>query len=163
MSLQFKPETDAGKVLHNWWSELEENKGDRAALRRCGESVAVVFVPAYHDLYEELKRCGQTNESRLPAVAGLLAHVKSLLPGRILAEQMANPKGPGSTAPTVSELRFRRLLQCQTPEELFPALRRVVSLLNEQVNIYSLADSVYWWGDAMRRRWAYAYYGALKH
>jgi len=35
---------------------------------------------------------------------------------------------------------------------------RVIRLLRGEVNIYSLAESTYFWGDDVRKRWAYEYY-----
>jgi len=61
----------------------------------------------------------------------------------------------------VSDLRFRRLLKCRTPDELYPALRRVVGLLknhNLRADVMSLAQSVFYWGENMRKEWAYEYY-----
>jgi CRISPR system Cascade subunit CasB len=162
MPLQFRPDSEAGSVLHSWWVRLEDNKGDRAALRRCQEPLEALFVPAYHQLYHALRPYDGSSDLRLPAIAALLAHVKHILPGPDFATQMAAPKLTGGEAPRLSELRFRRVLQCQTINELFPALRRVIALLDDSVNIYSLADNLYWWGDRVRRDWAYAYYGALR-
>jgi CRISPR system Cascade subunit CasB len=158
----FRHDTEPGKVLYTWWAELEDNKGDRADLRRCREPVEAVFVPAYHDLYRDLRPHGHADNTKLPAVAALAAHVRQVRGDKPFAHQMAAPKVEGSTAPQLSELRFRRLLQCETLDELFPALRRVVHLLGGNVNLYSMANSVYYWGDRERRQWAYAYYGDLK-
>jgi CRISPR system Cascade subunit CasB len=157
----FKPDTEINNVLREWWKSLENNKGDRAALRRCHQTAQVLFVPAYHELCVKLRQHGRLKAEQLPAVAGLLAHVKKDI-DKELPKQMATPKTAGGE-PVLSELRFRRLLQCQSQEELFPALRRVVRLLDGNVNLYSLAESVYWWGHAdwgerVRQHWAYAYY-----
>jgi len=162
MSLQFRPDTEAGKVLRTWWEGLEDNKGGRAELRRCYKTSEVLFVPAYHELFIKLRQHGSLSRECLPAVAGLLAHVKTFAAGKNLAQQMVSPKAGGSQ-PSLSEIRFRRLLQCQSQEELFPELRRALYLLDGAVNIYSLAKSVYYWKDEKTRQdWAYAYYGALQ-
>ena len=161
MPLQFRSDNETGRVLYTWWTSLEDNKGDRAALRRCRLPLEALFIPAYHHLHRDLTRHDSINDRRLPAVAALLAHVKEERIENEFAVQMAAPRSGGDT-PRLSELRFRRLLQCQTLDDLFPALRRVVHLLDGHVDIYSLADSVYWWGENMRRRLAYAYYGALR-
>jgi CRISPR system Cascade subunit CasB len=158
----FRHDTEPGKMLHAWWAGLEKNKGDRAHLRRCQEPIEALFVPAYHDLYRDLRPHGHANNFKLPAVAALAAHVRQVRGDKPFAHQMAAPKAEGNTAPQLSELRFRRLLQCETLDELFPALRRVVHLLDGNVNLYSLANSVYYWGDRERRQWAYAYYSDLK-
>ena len=160
MHLHFKSNTEAGKILLSWWEKLEDNKGGWAALRRCGTTLDVVFIPAYQQLCKQLMPCEGLHVERLPAVAGLLAHVRTNTGGD-LAKQIAAPKTAGGN-PVLSELRFRRLLQYQTQDELFPALRRVIHLLGKSADIYSLAESVYWWNDHTRKAWAYTYYGTLK-
>lgn len=170
----FKVDSEPGKALRDWWVGLENNKGDRAALRRSGTITEVIFIPAFHDLCVALQRCGDfgPKPERLPAVAGLLAQVKSdpkTARGGdrpSLPVQMASDRKSGA-GPHVSDLRFRRLLQCRTVEELFPSLRRVIRLLDNRVDIYSLAESVYFWdayfwGDRIRKEWAYDYYGILR-
>jgi CRISPR system Cascade subunit CasB len=161
MPLQFNKEP-VRQVLHDWWVGLEDSKGDRASLRRCREPLEALFIPAYHRLYLELcNKLDKTNmpdRNRLPAVAALLSQVRSSVTERSFAGQMATPRQGGSE-PRLSELRFRRLLQYQTREDLFPALRRVVRLLDGNVNLYSLANDLYWWGDRIKRNWAYEYYG----
>lgn len=161
MSLQFD-KAPAREVLHEWWTGLENDKGDRAALRRCREPLEALFIPAYHRLYLELcnklDKTDRPDRNKLPEVAALLAHVRSPVIEKSFAAQMATPRQGGSE-PRLSELRFRRLLQYPTREELFPALRRVVRLLDGNVNPYSLANDLYWWGDRVKREWAYQYYG----
>lgn len=162
MPLQFRLGNDAGNVLYEWWADLENNKGDRAELRRCQEPMKALFVPEYYKLQHKLQPYNGVNSQRLPAIAALSANIRELSTNSDLAAQMAAPRVSGGTTPRLSELRFRRLLQCQTVDDLFTALRRVVYLLDRNVNLYDLADSVYWWGENVRRRWAYSYYGALK-
>jgi CRISPR system Cascade subunit CasB len=68
-----------------------------------------------------------------------------------IAKQMAgNP-------PVVSELRFRRLIQ-RDRNDLYPAMIRAIRMLGKQVNIYDLAASTYYWGDQVKRRWAFDYF-----
>ncbi|MBF0180641.1 MAG: type I-E CRISPR-associated protein Cse2/CasB [Magnetococcales bacterium] len=141
-----------------WWRGLERDKGGRAALRRCHTLAEVVLVPAYHELYQDLKQLPEVwwNRERLPAVAALVAMVGEFsheIPP--LPEQMARMIGDRKL---VSELRFRRLLQCQEPEDLFQSLRRVVRLLDRRVNIPELAAGIHGWGDSIRKEWAYTYY-----
>jgi CRISPR system Cascade subunit CasB len=163
MSLPFRHDSESGKVLRSWWDELQDkNKGSRAELRRCQTPAKVSFVRAYHTLFYDLQEYGYTPGSKLSAIAALAAHVKDVRGDKPFAQQMAAPKVDGGTAPQLSELRFRRLLQYESIDELFPPLRRAVHLLGGNINLYSLANSVYRWGDRERRQWAYAYYGDLK-
>jgi len=156
--LNFSPEGAGSAELQRWWQSLEEARGDRAKLRRCRELVSVVFIPSYYRLRSVLLPLGRVDDEALAAVAGILAHVKNHVPGRAFAEQMAQPKGRGASA-RVSGLRFRRLLQFQNHNELYPALIRAVRLLDGAVNLHSLASSTYWWNDSVRKQWAYDYYG----
>lgn len=159
--LEFKPDNPAGQQLMLWHRALADNRGDRAALRRCGTLVEVAFVPAFHQLIRALRASidAPVNPDRLLAVAGLAALIKQPI-SPLMPSQMAKPHAGGSNPP-VSELRFRRLLQCQTQEELFTTLRRVLHLLDDQANLCDLANSVYGWNERTRKRWAYDYYGAL--
>jgi len=159
MSLSFSADSPHAKTLLEWFEDLRDNRGDRAALRRCHQPLEVLFVPAYHHLYQKLRQHGDLQPGRLPVVAGLLAHVKQHQGRHNLAQQMAIPE-QGASKPPVSELRFRRLLQTGSDDELFADLRRMLELLEGTANIFSLANDVYFWGDKVRRSWAYDYFGA---
>ncbi len=160
MSVNFKADAPLGLVLTEFWQGLEEDKGARAQLRRCKTPEEVVMVPAFHRLCRRVRPLmkGEREgwEMRMAAIAGLLAHVRKLDPRKTLAEQMAEKK-PGTDSPTVSELRFRRLLQ-RDRRELYGTLIRMFGLLNKKANLFDLARSVYYWDDKERKRWAFAYF-----
>lgn len=160
--LEFSPDNAAGQQLAQWHRALADNRGDRAALRRCGSLVEVAFVPAFHQLSRALRAVADApvNPDRLLAVAGLVAIVKQPI-SNPLPRQMAMPTSGDS--PPVSELRFRRLLQCQNQQDLFHSLRRILHLLDDQANLCDLANKVYGWSERTRKQWAYDYYGALPH
>ena len=99
----------------------------------------------------------RSHEDRLARIVGLLAHVRVNRPGMPIAVQMATGRGGD---PAVSQMRFRRLLQ-RSQEEFYPAMIRVIRLLRGEANIHSLAEATYFWGDDMRKRWAYDYYGSV--
>lgn len=180
-NLVFKLTREWGRILLSWRVGLEENRGDRAALRRCASATDVVFVPAYHALFREMEASGkealQKNATtrqwadlerrlleRLPVLAGLAAQAdladaaeRQEHPIGNLPTEMATERSTGG-GPQVSGLRFRRLLKCQTPEELYPALRRIVRMLEKRTNIVNLTADILWWGEETRKRWAYDYY-----
>lgn len=160
MSVNFKHDAPLGQILTEFWQGLEEDKGSRAQLRRCKTPDEVVMVSAFHRLCRRVRPLMKDEregwEMRIAAIAGLLAHVRKLDSRKALAEKMAE-KRPGSDSPTVSELRFRRLLQRERGE-LFGALIRVLGLLDKTANPFDLAQSVYYWGDKERKRWAFAYF-----
>lgn len=153
-----KSNTKFAVALRQWWQELDDVRGDRAALRRCASLTEVMFVPAYHRLHAVLAPHGRSDRLGVAAIAGLASLVRQNRQDASLAQQMAKPKTGGSTA-RVSELRFRRLLKHQSREELYPALARVVRSLDGDVNLLDLAESIYWWNDRTRQRWAFDYYG----
>lgn len=159
--LEFKLDNPAGKELVRWHYGLSSNRGDRAALGRCGTLAEVAFVPAFHQLIFKLRAAvdAPVNPDRLLAVAGLVAIIKQPIL-HSMPIQMATSSA-GRNNPPVSELRFRRILQCQTQEDLFIPLRRILHLLDNQANLYDLANSVYSWNERTRKQWAYDYYGAL--
>ncbi len=154
--LKFEHDSPETQALSRWWLALNENRGDRAELRRCSTLAEVAFTPAYHRLRLDLMKFGAVNADALAVVAGLAARMKSNVVGNTLAEQMATGKSDGSAR--LSGLRFRRLLKIKEREDLFTAMGRVIALLGGAVNLQSLADSVYYWNDRTRKQWAFEYY-----
>jgi len=156
MSINFKSDAPLGEILKEFWLSLEEDKGSRAQLRRCKTPEEVVMVSAFHRLCRRVRPLMKNEhdgwEMRMAAIAGLLAHVRKLESHKTLAEQMA-----AGDSPAVSELRFRRLLQ-RNRKDLFGALIRVLGLLDKTANPFDLAQSVYYWNDKERKRWAFAYF-----
>ncbi len=59
--------------------------------------------------------------------------------------------------PAFSELRFRRLLDSPSIDEVFIGLRRALPLVAYQANVLELANDVLFWGDGVKKRWAYTY------
>lgn len=144
------------QALFSWWKELENNKGDRAELRRCRSATDVVFTQAFFRFLREINSKERKNIDQLALIAGVLAHVKTNDSSKRIAEQMATPKS-GSNA-RVSGLRFRRLLKIDNRDELYPALVRLIHLLDGTANIFSLAESAFYWSEKTRKDWAYDYY-----
>ena len=59
--------------------------------------------------------------------------------------------------PAVSPLRFMRLLESPDIDALFSGLRRALPLIQHRADVLQLATDVVNWGDAVKKRWAYAY------
>jgi CRISPR system Cascade subunit CasB len=157
-----------GELLR--WFELLQSpsvsgslKADRAVLRRAHDLQAVVESSAYQRLYKKMAVAheGDTwrpfQQDRIALLAALLVHVPS-------ANEASLPKVMGQLGggdkPIVSELRFRRILESPDMDSLFHGLRRVLPIIKAPANVHALIDDVFGWGDSVKRRWAYAYYGA---
>lgn len=159
------------EIVLAWWRETIADRaaptGPRAELRRARTLEEVFFAPLFHELRRRLSGTGWRDPLRLALVAGVLAHVKEhahrdARGGEApFARQMAAAAGPGDR-PRVSPARFRRLLRVgDAPEDretLFQLVRRAVRLMDGTVNVTSLAESLYWWGPEVRKRWALEYY-----
>jgi CRISPR system Cascade subunit CasB len=157
-------------ALLSWWSELDNARGERAAIRQCHNPLEVAFTPVFHRLKMRLEPYGTISPDQvdnLAIVAGVLSHVKENKPEdrerniqRSFAVQMASPplkSGTGGKA-CVSGLRFRRLLKTEDRDELYQTMIRLVRLLGGSVDIVSLANGIYWWNERTKKEWAYAYY-----
>ncbi|MBK8397652.1 MAG: type I-E CRISPR-associated protein Cse2/CasB [Leptospiraceae bacterium] len=155
----FQTETTQ-KALKDWWESLNQNKGAKADLRKCTEPNETIYIPQTHALITALSKLDNSNifKDRIGAVCGLVAHVKEPNFQYRIAQQMSAKSG--SDKAVLSDLRFRRIIQCGNLQELYPYLIRVIRLLDGRVNIYSLAESVYYWGDHTKKNWAYDYYGS---
>ena len=154
MSIDFSKQSKIGRDLEEWWHQLQDDKGARAELRRCKGVDEVVMTAAFQRLCYRLRPAfkGQSNwEDRLAAIAGLLSHGEEIELGLALAKQMSEGK------PVVSELRFRRLLQ-RDRAELYTTMIRVLRMLKGKADIHDLAQSVFYWGDKVKKDWAYAYF-----
>ncbi len=153
----FSGNSSVQKALLDWWRDLDEARGERAALRRAATPAAVAFSPTFHRLLHSLQRIAHPSAESLAVVAGVLSHIKEQDGSVAFAAQMASPKS-GSDRARVSGLRFRRLLKIADREELYQPLIRTVRLLDGRVNLISLADGIYFWGENVRKQWAYSYY-----
>jgi len=162
MSRTFDPDTSCGRALFDWWTGLEQHRGDRAELRRCDTPLAVMMTTAFHYARRRLLERGlsdsQWAKDRLPIIVGLAAHVVST-PDRknhIALPSLPDAFSRGDKSP-VSPLRFRQILEARDDDERFTRVRRVLPLVGTQVNLFSLANDLYGWGDQTRKRWVYDY------
>lgn len=157
---------EAAEVLREWWTGLEAARGDRAQLRRCRQLGEVFFTPAFHRLFRRLEPLGFRDREGLAAVAALASHLKPASKGihQPFGERLATPAREGAN-PMLSDLRFRRLLQCKGRDELFPALVRTLHLLGDEANLIDLAEGVYRWSwpsQPTQKQWAFDYYEKLE-
>lgn len=162
-TLTENPWQEATSTMVAWWKTLNENRGDRAELRRCRSPAEVAFVPAFYRL--RVKTPENLDPERLAAVAGILSHLDSLLETEkreTISGYFARP-APGGSSPRISEPRFRRILRVPDDDytELYPMLTRLIRQVDRKIpqsTVPSLIRGVYWWNQKTKRSWAEAYY-----
>jgi CRISPR system Cascade subunit CasB len=161
MTNDFQKNPRLHAALRDWWAGLKDERGDRAQLRRAHDITAIILTPAYQRAYRRLCAAGWSVEAdsplndRLAAIIGLLAHVESA--GDATPAKAMSARRPGDDRPAVSPLRFQRLLESPDLDALFTGLRRVLPLLQQPIDIAALANDLLFWGDGVKKRWAYDY------
>lgn len=174
LSYRFLDESEARNKLLGWWTWLDDNRGDRARLRRAECPDDALLTGAFLRFLSEMPQ-GWAEPHHLPAsalVAAIVAHVKGNQPLTSFAAQLAAPK-EGGDKPRMSELRFQQLQKSHDPSEFFRRLLRAIRILDGNVNILSLANDVLHWMHEYRQGvdrqpqdrlafcWANDYYRAL--
>lgn len=150
----FANDSATGKEIMTWWEELNDDRASRAILKRCNTPLEVVMTAPYQRLYQRLRSTDlkEDRESgRLPAIIGLLAHVKTHI-NKALPELFSD----GDPLP-LHPLRFRRLLESSDHDDLYTGLRRALPLIEYKAPILGLARDVFFWGDRVKRNWVYDY------
>jgi len=169
MSISFSHESAPGKELMSWWLGLEDDKAGRAELKRCSCASEVMMTIAYQRLCQRLRPFFPENNNywqiKLAMISGLASHIKPETEHKkiektserkkYLARQMADTGESSRSA--VSELRFRRLLQ-RDSDELYHPMIRIIRMLKGKANLYSLSESMFYWGDSIKKDWAFAYF-----
>ena len=150
---------DPAEIAYDWWRRLaSSDRGhDRASLarlRRAERPLDVLFEPAALRL---LVRLPYLRSERVAIVAAVLAHVTEAT-DRSLPRLLGRSKLEEDRSATVSESRFRRLLQSDGDELLQP-MRRLVRMAKGTANVQELARAILYWGDRVKRDWTFAYYG----
>ena len=155
--------SDIGRICANWRSHaLAADDGaarlSRAKLRRADGPVAVLGVRAVHDLNSRLAAVGHDMRrgeapDRLALIATALAHLKD---GN--GPYAAKAFGAGET-PALSGIRFNTLVRARSPRELWKPLLRGLAVIDGRANAAQLATDILYWGDRVRTRWCFEYYG----
>ena len=152
----------------SWWRDLQPDPerqypGDRATLarlRRCGDIAELMLEPATIGLFRRVEADRADDLPLVALAAGVLAHVRADEPAILVARQIGpdNPDKPETAL--MKPLRFRRLMEAETPDERLIAFRRLVALARNTLSARDLAGSLLGWTDERRRRWALAYWNA---
>lgn len=178
------------KALQYWHHWLDDNRGDRARLRRAERPEDILLTDAFFNFLKQMPESWRENNPMFTsaAVAGLLSHVKEdrqvlskgyqpkdkKKPRNIasFAEQLATPT-KGEKSP-MSELRFQQLQKSRTTDDFYRRVLRAIRLLDGKVNIPSLSSDIIHWhqefdnqidtkpSSRLAVRWATDYFTALQ-
>jgi len=129
--------------LLGWWKSLDENRGERAELRRAQTPLDILPAKAFHWLCRLLPGWEKRDLLALATVAGILSHVETAGHGSF-PRQLGTPK-EGSDKAIFSELRFQQLLSSKDHDEFYQRLRRAVQLAGGTADICLLADGILHW------------------
>lgn len=165
MYFRLTAESREGKVVLKWLDELaEHDRGGRAELCRAASIQQALMCPAFHRLRRRLEAIGPDwtdylqsahRIDRLAAACALMAHVRA--GGSNDLPHAMSHRAKGEERNRVSELRFRRLLDAPDDDALFSGLRRVLPMVIDLVDPLKVAEAVLFWGDRIKREWAYTY------
>lgn len=163
VSFKERGEGTAAAILRDWFRSLEEDRGERAALRRSDDPAACAFRPAFHRLRRRLSALGKVNDDALAVVAVLVAGVRKDAYGAPFPRRLW---GGNKDKPVLSELRLQRLLQEGAAEDVLRQLRRALAMVGNEADVADLAHWAYRLAqpalrDRAARDFAYAYYGAV--
>lgn len=148
-----------GSAARHWWTTTLSpltgpGRASRAELRRCETVADAVAVEATHELHAALGGGLKHQADRLALIAISLANIREDDPLSAAARF-----GQGER-PVLSALRFQALIRTEDPAELMKGLRRALAQIGYRANVASLARDLMYWGDDVRNRWCFDYYGA---
>jgi len=150
------------QAIQRWHKWLDDNRGDRARLRRADSPEDILLTEAFFHFLQQMPDSDiwRKDLAVSACVAGALSQVKidRQTVSRIsnkkdtekakaiasFAEQLATPLETRGKAP-MSELRFQQLQKSPSPEDFYRRIIRAIQLLKGQVNIISLAHDIIQW------------------
>jgi CRISPR system Cascade subunit CasB len=179
------------KVIQRWHHWLDNNRGDRARLRRAERPEDLLLTEAFFNFLNRMPKSWKENIPMLTSasVAGIISHVKA---DNQALSRSYQPKDPGkprnlvsfaeqlaisvkNKKPAMSELRFQQLQKSRTTDDFYRYVLRAVRLLDNKVNIGSLANDIIHWhrefdfqverepAKRLAVRWATDYFTALQN
>lgn len=158
-------DTAEKQALQRWHTWLDDNRGDRARLRRAESPEDILLTDAFFHFLEQMNKASPHWSQNKPmltsaSMAGAISHVKTdkQTPSKLynskendaskktasFAEQLATPSDGKSKAP-MSELRFQQLQKSPTTDDFYRRIIRAIRLLDGNVNIVSLANDIIHW------------------
>lgn len=147
-----------GKAINDWMERLENEKGDRAALRRAQADSEVYSVEMAHRLVATLK-WRNNDVGTVLFLAALLAHVREPRAGLLIDGLLegATDGKPGSAK--LKPLRFAQLLRADELPDRLRMFRRALQLVEGKADAIDLAYLFLTWSEnATKRDFARRYF-----
>lgn len=154
------------QALRDWYIWLDDNRGDRARLRRGVNPEDILLTSAFFNFLTRMNKACPGWTEKIPlltsaSIAGALSQVKNdnqtfskIFNNKntqdaakkpvSFAEQLATPAEGKAKAP-MSELRFQQLQKSPTLDDFYRRIIRAIRLLDGKVNIVSLANDIIDW------------------
>jgi CRISPR system Cascade subunit CasB len=172
--MKYSLSSEEQSALLRWHKWLDDNRGDRARLRRAECAEDVLLTDAFFHFLQHMPDSWRKKKPMLSsaAVAGLLSHIKFDNSNASFAALLARPvKGD---KPAMSELRFQQLQKSSTTQDFYRRILRAIHLLGGSANVVSLGNDIIHWHQEFENkidrepakrlavRWATDYFTALK-
>lgn len=154
--------TEFWSALEAWHRGLDDNRGQRAELRRAKSPIEILCSPAFQRGFGGYMAASgfalnQAEMERLAPAIGLLSHVNEPFRQSHFAKQLAPTN---KSDQKVHDLRFKKLMAVDDMGELYLMLLRLVRYLDGSAHVKSLVLGVFYWGEKTKRAWAMSYYTA---
>jgi CRISPR type I-E-associated protein CasB/Cse2 len=153
------------------------NRADRAALRKLGctqtpageqiDLLTALAIPSFQT-YRKSLGIGLKDQQSVQmwerlAYAAVAASAIAWIDANSNARSVATLLGGAGRDVLYSEVRFKRLLRCDSPERLLPEAQRMARILGRAAPVGDLGDVLAnWghetWGPRKRRNWAFDYW-----
>ncbi len=149
-----------GAIIMRWWranlrpeDDTSSARALRARLRRADRALDVLCEPAVIALHQALGARSPRDPRDLAALVTVLAGIETYT-----SQRLARAFGVGEE-PALSNLRFQRLIRSQDRPALAVALRRALPFVGRACNVAALGEDFLRWGEAVRIRWCFDYFG----
>ena len=127
----------------------------------------MLHASVLYNLQHRLEGTYWQNLERLALVAGVLSHIRNIdkkkEPETFTKELAELGKENNCQLEKSVKLRFQRLIQLKTPDELFLPMIRILKYLKCSTQVSYLARGLYFWGSEQndpRKEWAIDFYTA---
>ena len=147
-------EAEFEEEVYKWWALLQKDPGARARMRRQAEILGIMMSEGFYDL---VARVPYVRRDDLACIAMVLSHVDS--DDRDSVPRRMGRKN-GQSEHTVSELRFRRIIESDS-EEAVRQLIRVLPIIGSEGNVRDIARTFRFWNSDSKipqKRWIEEYY-----